>query len=184
MYIRENVCTSACTDCGVLCEPFPVTDLESARFYSSQRCTTILGDLHLYSLPTTLTYAVLLLHLGLIEEIRGALIFRHNEYLPRITFLKKLHHVEGIEIVDMPVLADAQIPSLKYIGRGTHIEGCFRLCPARYPSLQYTSDDTDCPSFLYEFYSFLSGSVHEEQLFVFNSLISQMVFQLTGEAVS
>jgi hypothetical protein len=110
-------------------------------------------------------------HLGHIEEIRGSLILRDNAFLSAVNFFARLRSVESIEIINMPNLLEARLPSLRHIGTGAHVEGCPRLCPARYPSTAFRTDYSGCPALSVELYTALTGLVGDEQIGLYAALV-------------
>ena len=137
---------SQCSDCGNLCESFPITDLSSLELYSSRGCTLISGDLHIANLPSVVHEDLLFDHMGQVRFLRGSLIVLNNQFLSSLAFLRNVQSVVNVVLFNNPTLVDARLPSLQTFLGTFQPEGCDRLCPARYTALGPSSSDEDCPN--------------------------------------
>jgi len=183
MYEVGDLCTSVCSNCGTICEAFPITDLASAMLYSTKKCTTVIGDLYIMGLPVTVTKKVLFDNLNTIQYIRGDLYMKDNAYMPAMTFFSGLLGVYGIHYENNIILSDARMPSLIQLRGPVTVDGCDRLCPSRYTSLNSAADDPSCTNALVDVYLYLSGNFKMSDLPLIGMTLSSIVQNVTNHGV-
>ena len=115
-----------------MCEAFPISDLPSLQLYASQGCTVVVGDLYIADLPQSITRGVLLGNLGSIQYVRGDVYFRDNQFIVSMVFLDNLVGVRNIHLENNAELVDARMVGLVQLLGNVTVDGCDRLCPARY----------------------------------------------------
>jgi hypothetical protein len=81
-----------------------------------------------------------------IRVIRGIVSVSDNRYLTSLSFMRNVESIDGISLANNPNLVDARLPSLTYLGGSVAVASCFRLCPARYPSVKHKISDDGCAS--------------------------------------
>ena len=177
------LCTSRCTTCGVLCEAFPITDLASVLLYSSQGCTTIVGDLYMLNMPALMTRSLLQSHLKTVTTIRGTLHFKDNLYLSSMTFLSNVVSLNGAVYSNNPQLIDARLFSLQQLNGNVTVEGCDRLCPARYTSLRTAVDERGCANPELRYFLQIKGTATKSDVGVVGNIMQSALQNVTGGAV-
>lgn len=153
-------CSSVCDECGRICEGFPITDLQSLQIYGSRKCAVILGDLLIDNLPSTITLSDLEENLHRITDLHGVLRIKNNRFIPDLSFMKNLHHIYGGSLLNNPVLVDARIPTFMELTYSIEVEGCDRLCPSRWLSLDHTFNeelDASCANAIATFVLHVDG---------------------------
>jgi hypothetical protein len=184
LYVVDSKCSSQCNTCGTLCESFPITDASSAQLYSTKGCTVIVGDLYIMNLPVAVTRTVLFKHLKDIRHIHGVLHFKDNHYLSAMTFLSNVVSIYGAVYTNNPGLLDARLFSLTSLRDGVSVEGCDRLCPARFTAVGSTTDDSECPNPQLEYFMHVEGSMTASDLGVLSSVMARVVRNVTIGEVS
>jgi hypothetical protein len=173
-------CTSVCDNCGVLCESFPITDLASVHLYKSKGCTIIVGDLYITGLAVTVTTKVLFDNLNILRSIRGVLYFHDNIFIPAMSFFSELVEVHGISYQNNPTLVDARMPSLQSLKGHVVVDGCDRLCPARYTVVGASPDDSGCTNPLLEYSFRVVGDAQRHDLDVLGTLMARVMMTYNG----
>jgi hypothetical protein len=172
LYAVDDRCTSVCVECGVLCEAFPIRDLVSLSLYKEQGCNIVAGDLFILSLPTDVSESALLEGLEGLHVIQGHMYIMHNEHLPSVTFMKHLERVDGITYVGNPILIDAHLHGLESYTIPIVVEGCPRLCPARYTDkTESGEDESACPNPRIRFLLHVAGHAAEDELDVLGDVL-------------
>ncbi len=166
-----------------MCEAFPISDVNSAALYSSQACTVIVGDLYILNLPASMTRSILLSHLKTVQTIRGALIFKDNLYLSSMTFLSNLVSLNGAVYFNNPQLIDARLFSLKSLSGNVTVEGCDRLCPARYTAVGTAVDQSGCANPQLEYFLHIEGPITAKDLPAISGIMATVVRNVTGGTV-
>jgi hypothetical protein len=139
------LCASRCSDCGVLCESFPITDAGSLGLYSGQACNVLVGDVYISNLPTTINEDVLFSSLQSVQEIRGGLYVKDNLYLTSLSCMRNVRRISGgVYYVNNPNLVDTRMPLLGKLGGAVVVDGCDRMCGARYTTAVAVPDDPTC----------------------------------------
>jgi hypothetical protein len=182
-YEVNGQCTSVCDNCGVLCESFPINDLASAQLYGSKGCTIIDGDLYITGLAVTVTKKVLFDNLKTVRSIRGVLYFHDNHYMSAMTFFSGLVEVHGISYQNNPTLVDARMPSLHDLKGEVVVDGCDRLCPARYTVVGASPDDSGCTNPLLEYSFHVVGDAQRHDLDVLGDLMVRVAQHVTDNEV-
>ena len=172
MFTQGSLCVSRCAGCGVLCEPFPITDIYSLGLYLSRGCTTVVGDLHIMNLPSTVTKTIMINNLATVRYITGTLFIINCPWLGSLQPFKSIVSLGGAFYSDNPNLVDARMPALKQLGSNVTVVNCNRLCPARYTVVGMSPSDAGCPNLQLEFSFLMTGNVSVTQL----SLIEQVVY--------
>ena len=167
----------------MLCEAFPITDLASVVLYSSQGCTTIVGDLYMLNMPASMTRSLLQTHLKTVTAIRGTLHFKDNLYLSAMTFLSNVVSLNGAVYSNNPQLIDARLFSLQQLNGNVTVEGCNRLCPARYTSLRTAVDERGCANPELRYFLHIEGSATKNNVDVVGSIMRSALQNVTGGAV-
>ena len=176
LYAVDGTCTSVCAACGVLCEAFPIRDLVSLSLYKEQGCNIISGDLYIIELPIDVSKTTLTNALGSVRVIQGHLYIMHNEYLTAMLFLTGLQRVEGITYLNNPILVDARIASLQSNDFTTVVEGCPRLCPARYTTLLGPAQDqSECTDPGVRYYLGVFDYASRDDLDVLAALVARVL---------
>ena len=156
---------SQCANCGVLCEAFPVTGLESLMVYQGLGCTVIVGDLFITNLPGSVGAGLIRASFSKVRQIRGMLYIVNNAQLPSSNVFSSLTTVDGIRLHNNPALYDARIPTLKQIkANSVSVFGCDRLCPARYPSTQIVVDQGGCANSTLKYFVHVDGDITAEDV--------------------
>jgi hypothetical protein len=179
----DGRCTTACNNCGVLCESFPISDLASLQLYKSKACTIIVGDLYIMGLPVSVAKMAILESLGTVRTIRGVLYFHDNIYMSAMTFFSGLEVVYGISYKNNPTLVDARMPSLRELRNEVEVEGCDRLCPARYTVAGASPDDSGCAESIISYFFLVQGDARREQLGMLGNLTLRIVQNVTNNEV-
>ena len=177
----SGLCFTQCATCGILCESFPISDLPSLELYSSRGCTEIAGDLYIQNIPPGLRKSVLFENLATVKVIRGSLYMLDNMYNTAMTFFKNVEEIEGsIHYSNNPWQMDAELASLVRLGGNVTVEGCDRLCPARYSSIQRaqhdddsTAREQDCANPFVQYYLVVVGNATLDDLGIIGSTIGR-----------
>ena len=177
------LCTSQCSTCGTLCEAFPITDLTSAQLYSDQGCTVIVGDLYMLNMPASMTRTALYAHLKTVTTIRGTLYFKDNLYLSAMTFLSNVVSLNGAVYSNNPQLVDARLFALQQLNGNVTVDGCDRLCPARYTSLRTAVDERGCANPELRYVLQIKGPATKSGVAVVGSIMRSALQNVTGGAV-
>jgi hypothetical protein len=178
------LCTSQCSTCGTLCEAFPITDLPSVLLYSDQGCTVIVGDLYMLNMPASMTRTALYTHLKTVTTIRGTLYFKDNLYLSAMTFLSNVVSLNGAVYSNNPQLVDARLFALQQLHGNVTVDGCDRLCPARYTAVGTAVDERGCanPELLY--YLHIDGPATKSDVGAIGSIMRSALQNVTDGTVS
>ncbi len=183
MHSQNGLCTSRCSNCGTLCDAFPISDLASLQLYKSKRCTIVTGDLYIQNLPLEVTRTLLLDALKTVTEIRGKIYFLNNIDIVSMLFLENLRRVDGIIYLNNPSLVDARMPMLESMPEGIEVEGCHRLCPARYTTVGASPDDNGCAVVVMKFTLRLTGNVGVQSFPLLEDMFVRVVANVTNNAV-
>ena len=73
--------------------------------------------------------------------------------------MRNLVGATGIVYSNNPVLIDSRLPVLTSLPNGVYVEGCDRLCPARYTAVGVSPDDSGCTSLAFDYYLYVVGDV-------------------------
>lgn len=143
----------------------------------------IAGDLYIMNIPTTVTKKVLFNNLQNVRSIQGTLYFIGNQYISAMTFFSNLMTLYGAVYLNNPVLVDARMPSLVTLRGNVSVEGCDRLCPARFTAVGSGGDDSGCPNLFMEYYFGIVGDVSVSDLPLLSSVVSRVVANVTNNVV-
>jgi len=179
----DGVCSSQCSTCGTLCAAFPITDLNTLTLYKTKGCTTIVGDLYIMNLPSTVGKQVLFDNLRHVQYIRGGLYVENNAYLNALTFFSNLFGVDGVYYSNMPILVDAQMPSLIQQTGNVTVVGCNRLCPARYTAVGVSTDETGCADSTLALYLYIVRDATLNDVYVLANVTSRLFMSATNGKV-
>jgi hypothetical protein len=128
--------------------------------------------------------AVLLNDLHNVRAIQGHLYVMHNEHITSMTFFEHLERVDGITYIDNRNLLDAHLDSLVSLDIPTRVEGCARLCPARYTENRDSgASENACANPGMRFYLAVHGSSARNGLDVIADVMTRVVRNLTGSWV-
>ena len=174
---------SVCSSCGTLCEAFPITDLTSLQLFKNKGCTLIVGDLYIMNLPVTVTKKLLLDNLQGVQYIRGTLHMKDNLYVSALTFFSNLVGIYGAKFSNMPILVDARMPSLTQIRDVVTVDGCDRLCPARYTSVEVIQDDSGCTNPEMFYFLRVVGGFQSSDLLLLSDVMARVVTSKTNGLV-
>ena len=164
LFTQGSMCISRCPTCGVLCEPFPITDINSLGLYLSHGCTTVVGDLYLVGLPSTLTKSMLTNNLATVRTITGTLYIINCQWLSSVSPFANVVSLGSAFYSDNSNLVDTRIPGLKQLGSNVTVVNCNRLCPQRYTVVGTGPSDAGCPNLQLEYYLHVTGNVSVAQL--------------------
>ena len=183
MYEVGGLCTSVCSTCGTLCEAFPITDLASLQLYKTKGCTTVVGDLYIMDLPVTVTKKLLFDNLKSVQYIRGGLYVKDNPFLSALTFLSNLVGVYGVYLSNLPLIVDARMPSLTQFRDGISVDGCDRLCPARYTMIGAGPSDIGCANPTMNYFFRVVGDFKLSDIALLDAVVARVVTNVTNGAV-
>jgi hypothetical protein len=108
----------------------------------------------------------------------------HNEHLASVTFLKHLERVDGITYVNNPILIDAHLHGLERHTIPIVVEGCPRLCPARYTDKTESGDDeSECANPRIRFLLHVAGDAAENKLDMLGDMLVRVMHNTTLGAV-
>ena len=170
LFTEGALCASRCPTCGVLCEPFPITGIDSLGLYLSRGCTTVVGDLHIMNLPSTITKAILTNNLATVRDITGTLYIINCQWLDSLLPMQNIVSLGSAFYSDNPNLVDARIPGLKQLGSNVTVVNCNRLCEARYTIVGTGSSDAGCPNLQLEYFYHVTGNVSVAQLLLIEGI--------------
>ena len=174
---------SSCATCGQLCEPFPITDLASLALYKTRGCTVISGDLYIINLPSSISKSTLVANLQSITRIHGMIYVLNNEFITSLKFFGNVVELYGGYYLNNPNLVDTRLTSLESLASPVVVEGCSRLCLARYTAVVGTDvDDSGCPNLAEEFFFNIQGTVTIADLPTFASVISRATMNISSGA--
>ena len=180
LFSVEGSCVSSCSTCGNLCEPIPITDINSMTLYKTKGCTAVAGDLYIMNLPTSIIKKQLLINLQGITHIKGSLYLINCPVITSLSFFPNLIELYGAVYINNVNLVDARLTSLTSLLSPVVVEGCDRLCPARYTIVGAGSDDTGCPNIRAKYFFNIQGAVTIADLPAFNSILSRVMTGVTG----
>jgi hypothetical protein len=118
--------------------------MSSLTLFSSKKCSVAVGDLYINDLPVTVNEDVLYDALKTLQAIRGVLYVKNNIYLTSLSCFSNVSMLYGAQFVNNPNLVDARMPKLTSLQGPVVVDGCDRLCPARYISVGSLRDDSRC----------------------------------------
>ena len=176
-------CVSSCSTCGTLCDAFPISDLSSLQLYKTKGCTVISGDLYIQNLPSSIAKATLLANLQGVKRIQGKLYLLNNPYLASLMFLQNVVEVYGGVYLNNPNLVDARLPALTTLLSPVVVEGCDRLCPARYTMAGASPNDSGCSNLQMEFFYNIQGSITIADLPLFANVITRTIKSISNGQV-
>ena len=134
--------------------------MASLQLYKTKGCTIVVGDLHIVNIPVSISNGVFYDAIKQVKYIRGALHVRDNPYRTSLYPLRNIMSVTGVVLSNNPVLLDARLPALTSLPNGVQVEGCDRLCPARYTTAGVPPSDAGCTSLAFEYYLYVVGDVN------------------------
>ena len=175
-------CVSSCSTCGTLCEPIPITDINSMTLYKTKGCTSVAGDLYIQNLPTSILKKHLLINLQAITHIKGTLYLINCPVITSLSFFPNLVELYGGAYINNVNLVDARLPALTTLLSPVVVEGCNRLCPARYTIVGAGGDDSGCPNIRAEFFYNIQGAATIADLPSFSSILTRAITNLTGNS--
>jgi hypothetical protein len=165
-----------------LCESSPITDAASAQQYQTKECNIIVGDLYIQNIPPDLTRNMIAEYLKGIKVIRGRLHII-NTLDSQVNYFDNLHTVDSIHILNGPRVLDARFPSVTTFRSNATVDGCERLCPARYPK-PVNTDEQLCPLRQIEFYLYVAGNgVPNLNLTMLSKLMERVIKNVTNNQV-
>jgi hypothetical protein len=130
------------------------------------------------------TKAILYADLRDVRVIQGHLYVMHNEHITAMSFFENLERVDGITYINNRNLVDAHLDSLKSLDIPTRVEGCARLCPARYTENRDSgADESACANPGMRFYVAITGSATRGDLAVAGDVMTRVVRNLTETRV-
>jgi hypothetical protein len=183
LFKLDGLCVSQCQNCGTICEAFPITDINSAQLYSGKECTIITGDLYIQDLPTSVTKKLLFDSLQTVRHIRGDLYFLDNPFISAMTFFSNLEGLHGAHYSNNAQLVDARMPSLEQLSGAVTVEGCDRLCPARYTTVGTVAEDDACPNPTIEYYFEIKGDASGDMIWVIRNAFARLLTNVTDGEV-
>ena len=127
-----------------MCESFPISDMSSLTLFSLKKCSVAVGDLYINELPVAVNEDVLYDALKTLQAIRGKLYVKNNIYLTSLNCFSNVLTLYGASYINNPNLVDTRMPKLASLQGPVVVDGCDRLCPARYTSVGSLGDDSGC----------------------------------------
>ena len=135
-------------------------------------------------MPASMTRTVLYEHLKTVTVIRGTLYFKDNLYLSAMTFLSNVVSLNGAVYGNNPQLVDARLFALQRLNGNVTVEGCDRLCPARYTAVGANVDDQGCANPELRYFVHIDGPVARRDAGVIGSILQSALHNVTGGVVS
>jgi hypothetical protein len=152
----------------------------SLSLYKQQGCNIIAGDLYIIELPIDVFNDVLFDSLKTVRMIQGHLYIMHNEFLPAMTFFSNLMRVDGVTYIDNPILVDAHLHSLENHNIPVLVEGCPRLCPARYTDQSSSGmDESECANPRIKFFLHVDGNASLKTINLLGAVMARVVQNTT-----
>ena len=108
---------------------------------------------------------------------------KDNVYITAMTFMSNLLGLYGAYYENNPALVDARLPSLIELRDGVTVDGCDRLCPARYTVLGASPSDAGCPTRRMEYYFWVTGAARVSDLPLLAEPFRRLVTNLTNNVV-
>ena len=176
-------CVSSCSTCGTLCEPIPITDINSLTLYKTKGCTVISGDLYIMNLPTSVTKKLLFNNLQSITRIHGVLYLINCPVITSLSFLQNVVELYGGTYINNVNLVDARLPALTSLQSAVEVDGCDRLCPARYTIVGAGPDDSGCSNLQMVFFFNIQGSITIADLPLFANVITRTIQSISSGQV-
>ena len=176
-------CVSSCKTCGALCPAFPITDLLSLELYKTKGCTAISGDLYIMSLPASVSDSVLTASLRNITRIHGVLYLLNNPFVTSLLFFENVVELYGGVYLNNPNLVDTRLPALSTLQSAVMVDGCDRLCPARYTTAGAATDDSGCSNLQMDFFYDVQGSITFEDLPLLEDVITRVMKNISNGQV-
>ena len=130
-----------------------------------------------------MTKKLLLDTLQSIRYIQGDLYFLGNTFISAMTFFSNLVGLYGAHYSNNAQLVDARMPALKQLSGAVTVEGCDRLCPARYTAVGAVPDDSGCPNPIMEYYFGIRGDVSVDQLWIVENVLVRVIVDKTSGGV-
>ena len=181
LFSVDGLCVSSCADCGQLCEPFPITDLASLTLYKTRGCTVIAGDLYIINLPSSILKATLLANLQRVTRIHGTVYVVNNQFFTSLLFLQNVVEMYGGFYLNNPNLVDTRLPGLESLATPVVVEGCARLCPARYTVVAgLPANDSACPNLVEKAFYNIQGTVTIADLPTFAGIITRVTMDISN----
>jgi hypothetical protein len=100
-----------------------------------------------------------------------------------MTFLSNLVSLNGAVYINNPQLIDARLFSLKTMSGNVTVEGCDRLCPARYTAVGTAVDQSGCVNPQLEYFLHIDGPVTANDLSTVGGIMATVVRNATGGVV-
>ena len=132
------------------------------------------------NMPASMTRTALYAHLKTVTTIRGTLYFKDNLYLSAMTFLSNLVSLNGAVYSNNPQLVDARLFALQRLNGNVTVDGCDRLCPARYTAVGTVVDERGCanPELLY--FLHIEGPATKSDVGAIGSIMRSALQNVTG----
>ena len=108
---------------------------------------------------------------------------KDNAYVSALTFFSNLIGIYGATFINMPILVDARMPSLKQLRDGVTVEGCDRLCPARYTTIGVSPDDSGCTNPAMEYFLRVVGNFQSNDMLLLADVMARVVVSKTNGLV-
>ena len=176
-------CVSQCSSCGSLCGAFPITDSDSLAIYNEKQCSIVSGDLYIMNLPSTVTKSDLAHAFQSIRSIRNVPGVMSNQFLSALTFMHDVVGVYGVQLLNNPILVDARMPNLTALSGDVTVDGCSRLCPARYPNAINGTSDSGCANSIVQYYLNVVGNVTTSDVSVLAGIMARVLSNVTSAQV-
>ena len=135
-------------------------------------------------IPASISELALFEHLKAVTTIRGRLFFNDNLHLSAMTFLSNVVSMNGAVYSNNPQLVDARLLSLQHLNGNVTVEGCDRLCPARYTAMGMADDDAGCVNPELRYFLRVEGSAMKSEIGVVGAIMQSVLRNVTGGKVS
>ena len=183
LFSDGGYCVSSCGTCGTLCNAFPITDMSSLELYKTKGCTVISGDLYIMGLASSISKGTLLANLQGITRINGVLYLLNNAFLTSLLFFENVVELYGGVYLNNPNLVDTRLPTLSTLHTAVVVDGCDRLCPARYTSAGAVTDESGCSNLEEDFFYDIQGSITIADLALFEAVITRVMKNISSGQV-
>ena len=136
------------------------------------------------NMPASMTRTSLFQNLKTVTTIRGTLYFKDNLYLSAMTFLSNVVSLNGAVYSNNPQLVDARLFALQRLNGNVTVDGCDRLCPARYTAVGTAVDDRGCANPELRYYLHIDGPAMKADIEAIGSIMRSAMQNVTNAMVS
>ena len=107
----------------------------------------------------------------------------NNQFMSALTFM---HDVVGecdAQLLNNPILVDARMPNLTASRGDVTVDGCSRLCPARYLNAINGTNDSGCANSIVQYYLNVVGNVTTSDVSVLAGIMARVLSNVTSAQV-